>query len=138
MNAIFQVLTLAWSFQGGVLPELDMGSILQPVYLNHGLEFVAYSFEATYPVFSGRKDDVDGMYVGSSLENVFTNGVQLLRFSPIQDTYKFSAGVRWGGLTLGWDQICTHSIETVRDNKVASQYLFGDMTRVFLKVEGKM
>ena len=137
MDSIFQVLTLAWSLQGGVLPDMDATDTVQDVFHVGPVLYAEYGFELSYPVFSGQKDDASGIYLGTSLRNEFKKG-EGFHMAPIQDTYTFSGGIRWKELTIGFDHACTHSTDNFIQGNLVTQRLIGGIDRVFIKVTGKI
>ncbi len=138
MNTLFQILTLSWSLQGGVLPQTALSPSIEDVYTSGPQLFVEYGFELSYPIFSGNKSDQNGIYTGTTLRNQFVKSGSGAEFAPIQDTYTFSAGVRWNELTVGFDHVCTHSVGNNVQNQLVSQTLFGSMDQIFVKLDGKL
>jgi len=111
MNSIFQVLTLSWSLSGGMLPGVAATDTTEATYHYSAMFFAEYGFEFSYPIFSGNKDDNNGLYLGTSLRNEFLKSTSGFQMAPMQDTYTFSSGVRWEELTIGFEHVCTHSVE---------------------------
>jgi hypothetical protein len=138
MNSIFQVLTLSWSLSGGVLPDMAVAPSASQTFKIGPQMFAEYAFELSCPIFSGRKNDADGIFLGTEIRNQFVKASGSSMFDPLQDTYTFSAGVRWDELTVGFDHSCTHSIENLIQGQIASQTLFGAMDRVYVKLAGKI
>lgn len=138
MNSLFQILTLSWSLQGGVLPDVATASSVDSV-LSVGPTFYAeYGFELSYPIFTNQKLDRNGVYFGTALRNEFKKGEESFQFDPIQDTYTFSTGLRWNELTIGFDHVCTHSIESLIHGEIVTQRLFGAMDKFFVRIDGKL
>lgn len=137
MNTIFQVMTLAWSLQGGAMPNVNMADSIDSV-VNYGpVLFAEYGFELSYPIFSGIKDDDSGIYTGVWIRNEFVRSSGLIYMTPIQDTYGFSLGVRWNELTVGYEHICTHPIESMIKG-IVSQRIFGAVDKAFVRLSGKI
>jgi hypothetical protein len=138
MNTIFQVMTLAWSLQGGMIPDMSTSDRTNNV-LNPGpLYFAEYGFELSYPIFSGVKSDENGIYLGTSLRNEFVKADTSFQMDPVQDTYTFNGGVRWNELTAGFAHSCTHSVENLVYGQIATQKLFGSIDKIFVKLSGKI
>ncbi len=141
VTSIFQVISLAWSFQAGVLPGLDYASPSEnnyfsepalPFYWQCGVEF-------RIPVFTWTKTDKNGLYLGGQMTNIFSKDARVsYEFDPLQDTYSVDAGVRWQELTVGYEHACTHSVENDVAGKIVSQELFGAYDKLFVKIEGSI
>ena len=139
MSTIFQILSLAWSFQAGAIPGLNIAAPSEnnyfsdtalPLYWEAGIEF-------RIPVFSWTKADHNGVFLGGSMTNIFTKDpASNYQFAPLQDIYSVSAGVRWDELTVGYEHNCTHSVENDVGSKIISQELFGSYDKVYVKLEG--
>lgn len=138
MDTIFQVLTLAWSIQGGVLPGVGMALSENDIFSTGPIFYSEYEFEFSYPIFSGRKSDGNGIYLGTSVRNEFVKSAEGIQIASIQDTYTVSGGFRWDALTIGFSHACTHSVESMVKSQLIMQTMFGNMDRVFVKLSGKI
>jgi|SRR6478609_8583495 len=139
MDTIFQVLTLAWSIQGGVLPGMETSDIVHDSIVLGPTFYSEYSFEFSYPIFSGQKTDQNGLYLGTSVRNVFINtSDDSVQIASLQDTYTVFGGLRWDVLTIGVEHACTHSVDSFVESTIITQMMFGNMDRVFVKLAGKI
>lgn len=132
MNSIFQVLTLAWSLQGGQY----FGNAINDagVFSTNDNYFFQTSFEFQVPI-SLTKGDPNQFFIGAETESqFFPNSKSVFNFSPWQDTYIFNAGVRFLGMELGYHHECVHPI-IVQDRLETSSY-FSGYDKVYAKVSG--
>lgn len=139
MSSIFQILSLAWSFQAGAIPGLNIAAPSENNYFSStALPFYwEGGAELRIPVFSWTKTDHNGLYFGGAMTNIFTKDPQSnYEFSPLQDIYTVDAGIRWDELTIGYEHNCTHSVENDIGSQVVSEELFGSYDKFFVKLEG--
>lgn len=138
MSSIFQVISLAWSLQAGMIPGLDIAAPLDNNYFtNTSPYFWQGTIEFQIPVFSWTKSDHDGLYFGGQITNLFIKDPQPnYEFTPIQDIYSVDAGIRWKELTIGYEHCCSHSIDTDVNSRIVSDELFGAFDKVFVKLSG--
>jgi len=137
MNSLFQILTLAWSIEGGAIPSVDVSGDARNVYRISPMYYGEYGFTLSYPIFDGQKGE-DGIYIGTSIRNEFVKSNSMLQMAPLQDTYTFRSGIIWKELTVGFEHICTHSVENLVAGKIISQKIFGSADTLFVRLSGKI
>lgn len=108
MNSIFQVLTLAWSLQGGQYFNNAVNDA--GVFSTNNNYFFTTQFEFQVPL-SWIKGDANNFFIGAETENqFFPNPKAPLNFVPWQDTYQFNSGIRFYGVELGYQHECSHPL----------------------------
>ncbi len=130
MNSIFQVLTLAWSLQGGQYFNNAVND--NGVFTTNNNYFIQTSFELRVPM-SWTKGAVNNFFIGADTENQFAK-LQTAdwTFSPWQDTYKFNLGIRFFETEFGFQHECTHPI-VFSQAKKPSQYI-ASYDKIYIKV----
>lgn len=132
MNTVFQVLTLAWSLQGGQYFNNAINDA--GVFSTNDNYFLQTSFEFQVP-FSWTKGDNNHFFIGSSTENQFAKlEMNDWTFSPWQDTFTFSTGMRFEDFEIGFQHQCIHPI-VFSQNEQTSQYL-ASFDKAYIKVSG--
>lgn len=134
MNSLFQILTLSWSLQGGMIP--DEGFNVGGQFLQYNSIFITMSAELTLPIFTFHKDDPNCVFFSFSNEEDMTPDGWYTR--PIQETYDTSFGLRWGGLEAGYAHECSHSVESTTGTGIFSQELFHSYDKIYAKISGKL
>lgn len=115
MKSIFEVVTLVWSLQGG---QYFNNAILDNnEFSTNNNYFLESSFEFQFPL-SFIKLDVNNIFIGSKYENQFTNSNDIY-FKPWQDTYKVNFGIRFIGIEIGFEHICSHPVFPNNNNEIS-------------------
>jgi len=132
MNTIFQVLTLAYTLQGGQYFNNAMNDA--GVFTTNNNYFIQTSFEFQVP-FSWTKGDKNNLFIGSETENqFFPSSNDPFNFSPWQDTFRFNAGLRFFGVEFEYQHECVHPI--VFDQSVDHGHLSSNYDKIYLKLTG--
>lgn len=131
MNTVFQVLTLAWSLQGGQYITNSMAD--ENSFSVNSPYFVTTSFEIQIP-FSWTKGDPNGIFIGANTETQFFKNPDQLGFDPWQDNFKINAGIRFIGIEFGVEHECIHPI-TADYRKENSKY-FAAYDKLYGKISG--
>jgi len=131
MNTVFQVITLAWSLQGGQY----FGNAINDagVFSTNDNYFFQTEFEFQIP-FSWEKGGKNMIFIGAETESQFAPHPGRLQFSPWQDAFTFNAGVRVIGIELGYQHQCIHPV-VVQDRPETSKY-FSGFDKIYAKVSG--
>lgn len=133
MNTIFQVVTLAWSLQGG--QYVNSAIIFSEALVTNENYFFETSFEFQIP-FSWTKGDANHLFIGADTETQFyPNPKASTSFIPWQDTYSLNVGVRVLGVELGYQHLCSHPI--VPNNMQNISKLNYAYDKVYAKVSGE-
>lgn len=130
MGTIFQVLTLAWSLQGGVY-----GTNATQLYSSREVSspfFIDTEFEIQLP-FSFQKGGRDIFFIGAETESQFFPLSKIIGFQPWQDTYKFNAGIRFWGIEIAYQHECIHPVVTSGEN---GSYYFAAYDKISAKIAG--
>ena len=132
MNTVFQVLTLAWSLQGGQYFNNAVNDA--GVFSTNNNFFVETGFEFQIP-FSWVKGDRNNLFLGANTENQFFKPqFKDWTFSPWQDTFTFVAGVRVVGIEVGFEHQCTHPI-VFSQNENTSKYI-SSYDKIYIRTTG--
>jgi len=134
LNSIFQVLTLAWSLQGGQY----FGNAINDdgVFSTNDNYFFQTSFEFQIPL-SWVKGDKNQFYVGAESENqFFKHQFSDWTMSPYQDTFDFHAGIRFIGIELGFDHRCVHPV--IFSQNYETSKIFSSFDKVHVKISGEL
>ena len=132
MNSIFQLLTLAWTLQGGqyITDQFNISG----TFVSKSPFFLDAKFEIQLPI-SFEKGDKNNIFIGSETESQFFKDSDQLGFDPWQDTYRFNVGARWMGMELGYQHECIHPV--LVENIPPSTY-FAGYDKVYFKVSGEL
>jgi len=130
MNTIFQVLTLAYTLQGGQYFNNAMNDA--GVFTTNNNYFIQTSFEFQVP-FSWTKGDTNNFFIGGETETQFSK-IDSYYFSPWQDTYMVSGGIRVIGVEIGYQHTCSHPV-TPDSIKIPSKLNFA-FDKVYVKISG--
>jgi len=65
------------------------------------------------PIYATMTGEVEwnGLYVGGQMDCYFL-AIEVNNFQPFQNTYTFRAGYRNGHMTIGFEHICYHPMQT--------------------------
>lgn len=131
MNTVFQVITLAWSLQGGQYFKDSV--VLNGIEETRSPYFVVTSFELSLP-FSWKKGDKNGFFIGSTTETKFFKNPDQIGFDPWQDTFTINSGIKLVGFEFGIEHQCVHPL--IVSGHADRSYFFSGYDKVYCKISG--
>ena len=131
MQTVFQVLTLAWSFSGGLYSNEAIND--QGLFTTASPYFLDAEFSLEIP-FTLTKGAPDFAFIGAENEDQFTPDGWTN--APYRETYTTKAGVHLFGVDAGYEHQCMHplfSAPTGLSNQITESF-----DKFYIKVTGKI
>lgn len=130
MNTIFQIMTLAWSIQGGQMVNQNMS--LDGIFTTFNPIYIDLRIEGQIPLSFTKGDENQVFFSYENLNTMIGNGSPSM--TPLQETYTFSTGIRFIGVELGYEHQCSHPVESTGNTP---SKLFSSYDKFYGKVLGK-